>query len=138
MEVGDRTGGHRPGVFSNAIRQVDYLRPDLVISIGDLTEGKTEDLAQLNREWNEIDGLTEEIWESGINTHLRPLAILVRDLLPDFEKNRDSAVIGIASINATLGNAANPVYSAAKGGMLAMVRSYADRLARIGTRINSV
>lgn len=85
-----------------------------------------------------IDGLTPESWNDGINIHLRALAFLVKGLLPDFAANRGSAVVGISSINATLGNAMNPVYTAAKGGMLSLVRSLADRLARDGVRINCV
>lgn len=49
-----------------------------------------------------------------------------------------SAVVAVCSINATLGNAVNPVYTAAKGGMLSLVRSLADRLAHDGIRINAV
>lgn len=49
-----------------------------------------------------------------------------------------SAIVGIASINATLGNAMNPSYSASKGGMLAANRALADDLAADGIRINSV
>lgn len=85
-----------------------------------------------------LDGVTVDIWDLGINTHLRPLILLVKELLPDFEANPGSAIVGIASINATLGNAINPVYSAAKGGMLSMVRSLADRLGPSGIRINCV
>ena len=36
------------------------------------------------------------------------------------------------------GNAANPIYSAAKGGALSLVRSLADRLAGDGIRINAI
>ena len=85
-----------------------------------------------------LEGVTLAVWEAGINTHLRPLILLVQALLPDFKENPGSAVVGIASINATLGNHVNPVYSAAKGGMLAMVRSLADRLGMDGVRINCV
>ena len=85
-----------------------------------------------------LDGLDECVWAAGINTHLRPLAMLAKALLPDFKANSGSAIVGIASINATLGHMANPVYSAAKGGMLAMIRSLADRLAQDGIRINAV
>lgn len=85
-----------------------------------------------------LDGLTEEIWADGINTHLRPLAMLCRDLLADFRANPGSAIVGIASINATLGNAINPVYSAGKSGMLGLIRSLADRLGTDGIRINAV
>ncbi len=85
-----------------------------------------------------LDGLTEQVWAAGINTHLRPLAMLTKALLPDFKANPGSAVVTIASINATLGHAANPVYSAAKAGMLGMIRSLADRLGTDGIRINAV
>lgn len=85
-----------------------------------------------------LDGLTEDVWADGINTHLRPLAMLCRDLLADFKANPGSAIVGIASINATLGNAINPVYSAGKSGMLGLIRSLADRLGSDGIRINAV
>ena len=85
-----------------------------------------------------LEGITEASWAAGIDTHLRPLAFLARDLLPDLSRNPGSAIVTIASINATLGNAMNPIYSAAKGGMLSLVRSLADRLAADGVRINAV
>jgi NAD(P)-dependent dehydrogenase (short-subunit alcohol dehydrogenase family) len=47
-------------------------------------------------------------------------------------------VVGIASINAILGNAANPAYGASKAGLLGASRSMADRLAADGIRVNSV
>ncbi len=85
-----------------------------------------------------IDGMTPESWEAGINTHLRPVAFLAQKLRDDLAANPGSAIVAITSINATLGNAINPIYSAAKGGMLSLVRSLADRLARDGVRANSV
>ena len=85
-----------------------------------------------------IDGMTPESWEAGINTHLRPVAFLAQKLQADLAANPGSAIVAIASINATLGNAINPIYSAAKGGMLSLVRSLADRLARDGVRVNAV
>jgi NAD(P)-dependent dehydrogenase (short-subunit alcohol dehydrogenase family) len=85
-----------------------------------------------------LEGITEAIWEATINVHLRALALLVKNMLPDLKANPGSAVVGIASINATLGNAVNPIYSAAKGGMLSMIRSLADQLARDKIRINAV
>lgn len=85
-----------------------------------------------------LDGLTPESWDAGINVHLRPLALLTQALLPDFRANPGSAVVGISSINATLGNSLNPIYSAAKGGMLSLIRSLADRLAVDNVRINAV
>jgi NAD(P)-dependent dehydrogenase (short-subunit alcohol dehydrogenase family) len=85
-----------------------------------------------------IDGLTPDNWDRVMNVNLRPLALLVRALHADLKSQPGSAIVGIASINATLGNAVNPIYSASKGGMLSLVRSLADALGRDGIRINCI
>jgi NAD(P)-dependent dehydrogenase (short-subunit alcohol dehydrogenase family) len=85
-----------------------------------------------------LDGLTPESFNNGLEIHLRPIALLAQTLLPDLRANPGSAIVAFASINATLGNAMNPIYSAAKGGVLSLVRSLADRLARDGVRINAI
>lgn len=85
-----------------------------------------------------LEGVTPENWDRGINIHLRPVALLVQALLPDLKANPGSAVVAFASINATLGNQMNPIYTAAKGGVLSLVRSLADRLGQDGVRINAV
>lgn len=85
-----------------------------------------------------LEGVTPERWDAGINVHLRALVLIVQAVLPDLRANKGSAIVAFASINATLGNAANPIYTAAKGGVLSVVRSLADRLAQDGVRINSI
>ena len=85
-----------------------------------------------------LEGVTPESWDRGINIHLRPVALLVKGLLGDFKAHSGSAIVAFASINATLGNAVNPIYTAAKGGVLSLVRSLADRLGHDGIRINSI
>ncbi|MBS0474225.1 MAG: SDR family oxidoreductase [Sphingomonadales bacterium] len=85
-----------------------------------------------------LDGMTEESWDSGIAVHLRALPFLIKAFLPSLKAQPGSAIVATASINATLGNAVNPIYSAGKGGILSIVRSLADRLGRDGIRINSI
>jgi hypothetical protein len=52
--VSDRTGGHRKGVFSKAIHQVNLLQPAFVMSVGDLIEGARQQ--EMNRtQWDEFD-----------------------------------------------------------------------------------
>jgi predicted phosphodiesterase len=53
--VTDRTGEHRDGVFESAIEKLDLVRPEFVVSVGDLIEGYTDDAAVLDREWNEFE-----------------------------------------------------------------------------------
>ena len=85
-----------------------------------------------------VDQLDEENWGAVLDVNLRAEALLVRDLLPDLAQNPGSAVVGIASINAILGNAANPAYGASKSGLLGLTRSLAARLAPEGVRVNAI
>lgn len=82
--------------------------------------------------------ITPKHWDRVQNVNLRAMVLAVRCLLPDLRRHPGSAVVGIASINATLGNALVPAYSASKGGMLSLVRSLADDLGRDGVRVNAV
>ena len=59
--VSDRTGGHRDGVFEAAIGKINDLRPEFVISVGDLIEGYTDDSEQIDREWQEFNGFLEPL-----------------------------------------------------------------------------
>jgi len=85
-----------------------------------------------------IEGVTVANWESGFNLHVRPIVLAVQALLEDLKANPGSAVVALASINATLGNGLIPIYSAAKGAVVSLVRSMADALAPHGVRINAV
>ena len=59
--VSDRTGGHREGVFGAALEKVNLLRPEFVMSIGDLIEGYTEDPAELKTQWDRIDAMVRKL-----------------------------------------------------------------------------
>jgi hypothetical protein len=53
--VTDRTGNHREGVFEGALARINLLRPEFVVSVGDLIEGYTEDPQRLDQEWTEFE-----------------------------------------------------------------------------------
>ncbi|MEE2780926.1 MAG: metallophosphoesterase [Planctomycetota bacterium] len=57
----DRTGGHRPGVWMQAVESVNLLRPDFVMSVGDLIEGYTEDEKKVQAEWEEFLGFIDKM-----------------------------------------------------------------------------
>jgi len=59
--VSDRTGGHRAGVFADAVEKLNLLKPEFVVSIGDLIEGYIEDDAGLDRQWDEFDSLVDKL-----------------------------------------------------------------------------
>ncbi|MFT4769967.1 MAG: 3',5'-cyclic AMP phosphodiesterase CpdA [Glaciecola sp.] len=50
----DLTGGEREGVFELAVEQLNLLRPELVVNVGDLIEGSTE-RAEIDRQWTSFD-----------------------------------------------------------------------------------
>jgi UDP-2,3-diacylglucosamine pyrophosphatase LpxH len=53
--IGDNTGIAKPGVFDAAMRQISWLQPDFVLSVGDLIEGYTEDRAEIARQWEQVE-----------------------------------------------------------------------------------
>lgn len=59
--VSDRTGGHRPGIWQQAMDKINLVQPAFVVSVGDLIEGYTEDRRQLTREWDEIDRMVSTL-----------------------------------------------------------------------------
>ena len=60
--VTDRTGEHRDDVFEELMPpKVNLVRPEFVVSVGDLIEGYTEDRAQLAREWDAIDTAAKKL-----------------------------------------------------------------------------
>lgn len=52
--VADLTGRERPGIFKDAVKKLNLMQPEFVISIGDVIEGHTNNEAQLNRDWSEF------------------------------------------------------------------------------------
>ncbi|MEQ8210776.1 MAG: metallophosphoesterase [Lacipirellulaceae bacterium] len=59
--VTDRTGGHRPGVWMDAVNKLNMLRPEFVVSVGDLIEGYTDDEQQAKAEWDEFVGFVDQL-----------------------------------------------------------------------------
>lgn len=54
--IGDKTGGgyDKWHVFDRAIDEINVLKPDFAIMVGDLIQGYTDDKAQVEAEWKEF------------------------------------------------------------------------------------
>jgi hypothetical protein len=60
--IGDRTGGaNMEGTFNLAMDQIRLLQPEFVINVGDIIEGYSDDPAELNAEWDEIDAMLAKL-----------------------------------------------------------------------------
>lgn len=58
--IGDRTNTHQPGVYEEILAEVERLRPELAVTVGDAVEGYTDDTAVLVQEWKEYKGLFKD------------------------------------------------------------------------------
>ncbi len=61
--VSDRTGGLRPGVFPKAIKRLNSLEPEFVITVGDLIAANrhTKDEPTAHKMWDEMDNFIGEL-----------------------------------------------------------------------------
>ncbi|MEM9280582.1 MAG: metallophosphoesterase [Verrucomicrobiota bacterium] len=59
--VSDRTGGMRRGVFPEAVRKVNELQPEFVMTVGDLIPGGTRlrDEKEILRQWDEFNDIVD-------------------------------------------------------------------------------
>ena len=51
----DLTGGERERIFEIAVAQLNLLRPEIIVNVGDLIDGGTNDVAELNQQWDYFD-----------------------------------------------------------------------------------
>ena len=59
--IGDITGRRREGVLEDAIVKLNLLKPEFVMSVGDLIQGYTEDVDKLQAQHDNIDGLFNQL-----------------------------------------------------------------------------
>ena len=59
--VTDRTGGHRKGIWEKGVKKLNLMQPAFVVSVGDLIEGYTENIRQINRQWNEFNEMVNQL-----------------------------------------------------------------------------
>ena len=59
--MADRTGGARAGVFEDGVRKVNLLQPDIVLCVGDLIEGYSDDAPAIHRMWDQFEGLVSPL-----------------------------------------------------------------------------
>ncbi len=52
--LSDRTGGHTEGVYPAIIDEINLLKPDIVVTVGDQIEGVTEDMEAASAEWDSV------------------------------------------------------------------------------------
>ena len=51
--IGDRTGSHVPGIYPAIIGEIELMKPDFVMTVGDMIEGYSNDYDRVEAEWDE-------------------------------------------------------------------------------------
>jgi hypothetical protein len=57
----DNTGGHRPGIWMKAVQRLNWMRPEFVMSVGDLIEGYSTNRDAIEAQWKEFLGFMERM-----------------------------------------------------------------------------
>lgn len=121
-DVGENETAQR--VVDEALHRFERL--DILVN----NAGRTAD--------NLLIRMTEEEWDSVIETNLRSTFLFTRAALRPMLKARYGRVITISSIDGLVGNAGQSNYSAAKAGQIGFTRSLAREVASRGITVNAV
>jgi 3-oxoacyl-[acyl-carrier protein] reductase len=92
--------------------------------------GKTAD--------NLLIRMSDEEWDSVIETNLRSTFVMTRAALRPMIRARKGRIISITSIDGLVGNAGQSNYSAAKAGQIGFTKSLAREVASRGITVNAV
>ena len=114
--------------FVNAIKQI--VKSDGELSYLVNNAGITKDKLAIRMK-------TEEFMEV-IEANLKSVFIGCKEALKVMSKKRFGSVVNVASIVGETGNAGQTNYSASKGGVIAMTKSFAQEAAPRGVRYNTV
>ncbi len=116
------------GAFSDAIASI--VKSDGELSYLVNNAGITNDKLALRMKKDDFLGV--------INANLVSAFVGCREAMKVMRKKRYGSVVNIASVVGETGNAGQTNYSASKGGLIAMTKSFAQESASSGIRYNSI
>jgi 3-oxoacyl-[acyl-carrier protein] reductase len=82
--------------------------------------------------------MSEESWDSVINTNLKGTFLFTKEVLKSMVKHHKGKIINISSIVATAGNAGQSNYVASKAGMIGLTKALAKELSAYNIQVNVV
>jgi 3-oxoacyl-[acyl-carrier protein] reductase len=102
-------------------------KPDILVNNAGITRDKS------------FAKMSNEEWDSVINTNLTGLFNVTKSLLENFNStSKNKRIINISSVVGLFGNFGQTNYAAAKAGVIGMTRTWAKELGRKGFTVNAV
>jgi 2-hydroxycyclohexanecarboxyl-CoA dehydrogenase len=124
--------------------EFDITAPERISATIDLIEAElgAVDILVNNAGWDRIEGFlatSPELWERIIAINLRgPIALTHHVLSRMVPRTSGGRIINIGSDAGRVGSSGEAVYSACKGGLVALGKSLAREFARAGITVNTV
>ena len=85
-----------------------------------------------------VTELTEELWDQVLNTNLKGMFLVAREIIPRMQKAGGGSVINISSVAGLVGSREASAYNAAKGGIVNLTRGMALDFAKDHIRVNCI
>lgn len=135
-EIG--TAGGKAGAYAVDITSYEAVKAGVAAFEKDC--GPTDALVN-NAGWDKAEPFLQtqpEIWDKVIRINLYGPIHMSHAVLPGMAERRRGRVVSIASDAGRVGSSGEAVYSACKGGIIAMSKTMARELARTGVTLNTV
>ena len=145
----DRAEAVAESIGDNAVAMpIDVTRPDLVQRVvADTAErfGRLDvlyhcaaDVHFVNTQDRRLTELDDDVWARMIDLHLTGTFNVLKHAGRQMVKQRSGSIIVSSTVDALVGCAGLDSYTAAKGGVTALVRSFAAGVGRDGVRVNAI
>lgn len=106
-----------------------------------LTHYDSIDVLVNNAGWDKVEPFLESnpsTWKRIVDINLMGQIHTCKEILPVMVENKNGKVINIASDSARVGSSGEAVYSAAKGGVVALTKTLAREMARHKINVNCI
>ena len=119
---------------------VQRLVTDVVARFGrvDAVYHCAADVQFVNTEDRRLTELDDDVWHRIIDVHLTGTYLILKHVGRQMIAQRSGSIIVSSTVDALVGCAGLDAYTAAKGGVTSMVRSFAAGVGRDGVRVNAI
>lgn len=131
-----------------AALQVDVASPELVQRLVADTVGRfgridalyhcAADVEFINTKDARLTELDDDVWRRMIDVHLTGTFLILKHVGRQMLAQRSGSIIVSSTVDALVGCAGLDSYTAAKGGVTSLVRSFAAGMGRDGIRVNAI